>query len=117
MVTHPLAARVKGLMEARDISQTELARRAGCSPKSIAVIIQGKVHRSRLLPAIAPVLGVSVAYLAGETSEAVRPGAAGALTVSEHDLLEKVRTLSAPDRMIVYRLADTLIRTEGRRRK
>lgn len=74
----------------------------------MAMIIQGRVQRSRLLPAVARVLGVSVAYLIGETDEAVRPGAAGALTTAERDLLEKVRALSAADKQIAFRLADSL---------
>jgi len=104
-------------MEALDISQTELARRVGCAPKSIAVILQGRVQRSRLLPAIARVLGVSVAYLAGETRKAVRPGAAGAPTTAERELLERIRSLSVADRQIVFRLADSLARAESAGRK
>lgn len=111
---HPTAGRVQAEMKALGLSHGELARRAGCSGATMTKILQGETQQSRFLPAIARVLGVSVAYLIGETDEAIPASAAGALTTEESAFLNKVRVLSPFDKQVVFRVVDSLTRSPAK---
>lgn len=51
-------ADIKALLERRDLSQAELARRIGASPGSIVLLFKPETVQSRLVPAIHRVLGL-----------------------------------------------------------
>ena len=51
------------------IDQAALAKRVGCTPGAISQIISGTTLRSKFLPDIADVLGVSVRWLRGDDEE------------------------------------------------
>ncbi|WP_421757478.1 helix-turn-helix domain-containing protein [Croceibacterium ferulae] len=109
--------RLKARMALLEISQTELARRVGCSPAAMARVIQGQTQRSRLLPDIARILGTSVEYLIGESNEPSKPHAASvasSLTIEEQHALSNFRALSAPDRQVVVRVVECLARSPER---
>lgn len=60
---------MRSAMEARSLSQTDLAKEIGLSQGAIGQILSGVTTRSRYLPQIARVLGVSVEWLLGETND------------------------------------------------
>lgn len=62
------ADRLRELMAAREISQSELARRVGVSQATIFKLVSGKLYGSRHLHKIARELGTTPAYLTGETN-------------------------------------------------
>ena len=67
---HPkLIERLQALMEQDGLTPAELNRRAGLSRTAVGDIISGQVRSPKLetLEALAEVLGVTVAYLIGET--------------------------------------------------
>ncbi len=78
-------------MNARGLSQSELARRVGLSQSSIYNLVSGKAYGSAHLHRIARELGTTAAYLDGETDDASE-GAAPSPTlasIAEHlDLVE-----------------------------
>ncbi|TZG24892.1 S24 family peptidase [Sphingomonas montanisoli] len=59
--------RLKQAMEDAGLDQPALAAAAGCTQGAISQILLGKTARSRFLPDIAQVLGVSVDWLRGST--------------------------------------------------
>lgn len=61
--------RIRRAMTLKGINQSELARRTGVTQGAIQQILSGKSQSSRTLPSIARELGVSVHWLAGETSD------------------------------------------------
>jgi phage repressor protein C with HTH and peptisase S24 domain len=56
-------------MAQRNLDQSELARRVGCSSAAIQQIVSGKTQNSRFLPVIASKLHVSLPFLLGETDD------------------------------------------------
>ena len=64
-----LIERLRELMIERDLDQSALARRVGCTPGAINQIIKGRTRQSKYLPAIASALGVSYSYLVGDTDD------------------------------------------------
>lgn len=58
-----IASRLEHLLEKYNISQTELATRAGISQPTIWKILAGRSKKSRELPAIARALGVNLNWL------------------------------------------------------
>lgn len=112
-----LVKRLQARMEASKINQTELARRVGCSPASMARLLQGRTQRSRFLPDIARVLRTSVEYLIGETDDALRPSASRATKALTHDetaALSSFRALSSSDKQIVLRVVECLARSSNK---
>ena len=61
--------RIAERMRASGLSQAALAREAGVTQGAINQILTGRVARSRALPDLARVLGVSVPYLLGDTDD------------------------------------------------
>ncbi len=59
------SSRLRKICLQRKISQKRLADEIGCSEAAINKILKGHTKRSRLLPSIAAVLGVSVEWLMG----------------------------------------------------
>src|SRR6218665_2878644 len=64
-----VADRLREAMAAKRLNQEELADEVGCSQGAISQILAGKTHRSRFMPAIARVLGVSVDWLNGDSND------------------------------------------------
>ncbi|WP_084253535.1 helix-turn-helix domain-containing protein [Sphingomonas pituitosa] len=58
--------RVRQAMERAQHDQSSLARAIGVTPGTIHQIMSGKIKRSKFLPEIAEVLGVSLRWLRGE---------------------------------------------------
>lgn len=58
-----LANNIRQLMDAQEIKEHELARRVGISQPAINKILKGKTTKSRYLPDIANVLGVTLEEL------------------------------------------------------
>lgn len=108
------AERIEREMRALGLSQIQLARRVGCSGATMSKILQRETQQSRFLPAIAQVLGVSVAYLVGETKVAIPASGPGALTAEEGAFLNKVRVLSPFDKRAVLRIVDSLTRSPAK---
>ena len=71
MADNVTATRVQQRMDQMGIDQSELARRVGCTPAAINQIVNGKTRQSRYLPKIASRLGVTLAYLMGDTDDPV----------------------------------------------
>src|SRR5258705_8557066 len=61
--------RIREALKLADMDQSELARQIGCTPGAISQILSGQTRRSRFLPEIAIVLGVSINWLLGEGDE------------------------------------------------
>lgn len=100
--------RIKVQMEALNVTQTELARRVGCSQASMGKILQGVTRRSRLLPDIAKVLQTSVEYLTGQIADPARQAAGEILDLAEQDLLMRLRALSQKDRATMQKVTRAL---------
>ena len=68
---HKLGRRIAAMRELRDMTQQELANRAGLTQAAIARIEKARKPRVQLatVVAIAEVLGVSVDYLIGKDPE------------------------------------------------
>jgi transcriptional regulator with XRE-family HTH domain len=64
-----LSARLIERLEAREISQIELARRLGLSQQAINRMVRGKVRTTSHLHRIARELGTTPEYLIGETDD------------------------------------------------
>jgi phage repressor protein C with HTH and peptisase S24 domain len=64
--------RLRWAMDAKQLSQGELARRVGVTAPAIQQIVNGATKRTRVLPEIADVLEVSVAWLKGDSDEMVQ---------------------------------------------
>jgi transcriptional regulator with XRE-family HTH domain len=65
-----IGARIADLLQYRNMSQKELATRAGITEAAVCKYIKGeRVPRAVTVAAIAKALGVSVAELMGETNE------------------------------------------------
>jgi len=69
LMTNSTRERMAELMEQRDLTQSELARRVGCTAGAINQIMTGQTLRSRYMPAIASALGVPYDYLAGNSDD------------------------------------------------
>ena len=69
MTQSALVTRISELMDQRDLDQSTLARRVGCTPGAINQIMKGRTQSSRFLPKIATVLGVPYEFLVGETDD------------------------------------------------
>lgn len=97
-------------MRQHGLDQTELARQAGVRQGTISKILLGRTSNSRHLPRIASIVGVSSAWLLGETDDAEQDAApASDLTHDEAKLLSNWRQLSADDRKALDRIINTMI--------
>jgi transcriptional regulator with XRE-family HTH domain len=56
-------ARIRQKIKEMGITQAELARRVGIAPQNLQDILDGKVKRTKHVPAIASALGVDVTWL------------------------------------------------------
>lgn len=108
-VTDLRRARLKEAMESAGIDQSELARLVGCTPGAVNQILSGLTNRSRFLPDMASVLGVSWRWLAGETDDP-SPNAVleDRLTAQEQRLLEIYRQLPKKDRAALKTLIERM---------
>lgn len=86
--------RIQQLLDERDISQAELARRVKLRHSTINGLIRGQAQGSKHLHKIARELGTSAAYLAGETDD---PGE-GALPAPRADeIAEQLDAVMIPE--------------------
>jgi len=67
------ALRVKTLLAERGYKQADMARVLGVSPSAVHQVLSGKTKNTRLLPKMAQSLGVSEAYLTGQTDDPFFP--------------------------------------------
>jgi transcriptional regulator with XRE-family HTH domain len=95
-----------------DMDQSELARQIGCTPGAISQILSGQTRRSKFLPEIAIVLGVSINWLLGEADEPNPPEwprIPPRITTDEHKLLTIYRRLPKKDqaalKLLIARMA------------
>lgn len=96
LMKHPknLTAKIKALLDARGLSQNELARLAGVHQPRISEWFGGSGGPSLLTALrIARALGVPLEYLADDGQDAPDP----ALSQEEANILEMVRTLGVPE--------------------
>ena len=102
------ADRLGEAMRRRGWDQTILAERVGATQGAISKILVGKTSNSRLMPAIATEIGVSLAWLLGKSDD--ETGQVGDLTINgeERDWLDLLRTLTPEDREAVIRLTRSL---------
>lgn len=97
-------------MRRHGLGQTELASAAGVQQGTISKILLGRTSNSRHLPRIATLLGVSTAWLLGETDDADQDASpAPELTHAEAKMLSAWRQLSAEDRKARDRIINTMI--------
>jgi transcriptional regulator with XRE-family HTH domain len=97
-------------MERAEVSQSELARRVGCTPGAVNQILSGLTSRSRFLPEMASALGVSFRWLAGETDDPLEYApAAPELSHDEERLLEIYRDLPKKDRAALKLLLERMV--------
>jgi transcriptional regulator with XRE-family HTH domain len=108
-VTELRRARIRSAMKEADVDQSELARRVGCTPGAINQILSGLTKRSRFLPEIAIVLGVSVGWLVGDSDDPHPwPGMKPPMTADEGRLLEIYRQLPKKDRAALKTLLERM---------
>lgn len=96
-------------MDELSLSQAELARRVGVKQQTIGQLLTGRSGGSRYLHLIARELGVTPAWLTGETDdpESALPDSP-VLTFDEVSLLDALRELEQKDREAVIRIIRSL---------
>lgn len=102
------AERVQAAMDAKNWDQSELARRVGCTPAAINQLVLGHTRQSRFLPKIAIELGVSLAYLLGETDNPTSDGSDVRLSSEEREWLTHFRKMRTKDRTAALQLVRTI---------
>ena len=109
-----LGQRIRHLRKAKGLTQTELGRRVGLSPRMMAYYeIQGGVPSAKLLSRIADVLGVSLDVLAGRTPPPRRP-AESAEDFRLWRRLKRVAELPVHDQKTILKMIDAM--ADARRR-
>lgn len=98
------SGRLRHLLTAREISQSELARRVGVTQATIYKLLSGETQGSKHLHKIAHELGTTPAYLMGETDDPDSPTPSPDLTSDERELLDAYRALPPKDRAAVLRI-------------
>ncbi len=102
--------RIDALLKERLWSQSELARRTGISQTTINSLIRRGSRSSPHLVNIARELGVTPAYLTGESANRDEEFPADTLSNHERELLKLTRSLQESDRQlvttIIFRLAN-----------
>ncbi|MEA3042996.1 MAG: hypothetical protein QOH47_834 [Sphingomonadales bacterium] len=99
-----IGERIERLLLDRGISQAELARRLKLRQSTINALIRGHSQSSKHLHRIARSLGVSAAYLAGETDDPQGEMPEDQLTSDEARLLSIYRQMPKGDRAALTRL-------------
>jgi transcriptional regulator with XRE-family HTH domain len=105
-------ARLVGLRKAAGLSQAELAKLVGLSPKSIAYWETSSTPpRSDVLPRLAKALGVRVEDVLGDhPTESRRPGPVGKL----QRVFEQASALPRRQQLLVAQFVDTLVQQQRR---
>ena len=110
-----LGQRIRHLRKAKGLTQTELGRRVGISPRMMAYYeIQGGVPSANLLGKLADALCVSLDVLAGRASAPRRPGE----TPEDFRLwrrLKRVAELPVHDQKTILKMIETM--ADATRRK
>jgi len=103
--------RLQERMEAREISQSELARRVGVTQATIYRLVAGKAYGTTHIHKIARELDTSPAYLNGETDYPAADAPTGpALSPSAIELVKCFDRLSARDRTALLTVARAMCR-------
>lgn len=100
--------RLRERLDARELSQAELARRVGVTQQSIAKLVAGRSSGSRFLHRIARELQTTTAYLEGETDDPASDIPDDLLTSDEREWIELLRRLLPKDRDAVMQLTRSL---------
>lgn len=105
-----LGQRILELLDAREMSQAELARRVGMKQPSINALIHKNKTGSRNLHKIAQALGTTTGYLEGETNdpEGSAPGEVP-LDYFQRELLELVAMLTPADKKALMQIVRSMV--------
>lgn len=96
--------RLKERMEARNLSQAELARRVGIAQTSIFKLLSGQSYGSRHLHKIARELGTTPAYLTRETDDPESDQVDEVLSYEDRQDIALLQQLSNQDRGAIRQL-------------
>lgn len=114
-IGHPLASwamvrgeRIQELLDRREMSQSELARRVSLRQSTINELIHGGSRGSSHIHRIARELGTTPAYLMGETDDPEGEPVEDELTSEERRLLEIFRQLPKKDKAALRTLVDRM---------
>lgn len=108
-----LGERIQNLLEARAMSQSELARRVKVRQSTISDLIHGHSSGSKHIHKIARELGTTPAYLAGETNDQTGAATEERLSSEEQRLLEIYRALPKKDRAALKVLLERMAADES----
>ena len=108
MLTVVLGQRIQSLLDERDMSQAELARRVQLRQSTINGLVNGHSSGSKHLHRIARVLGTTAAYLEGETDDPGSDVPDSRFSTEEEAWIEDLRGLVPADRKAVLRLTHSL---------
>ncbi|MGN6270887.1 MAG: helix-turn-helix domain-containing protein [Sphingomonas sp.] len=105
-----LGARILQLLDRREMTQAELARRVGMKQPSINALIHKNKTGSRNLHQIAQALGTTTAFLAGETDdpEAGAPEEVP-LDYFQRELLDLVAMLTPADKKALIQIVRSMV--------
>jgi len=104
-----LVSRLQELMSEYGDDQSSLARKIGCTPAAINQILTGRTQRSRLLPEIADVYDVSLAYLQARSNDrGPHIHTEERMTREDRRLVSLAQRLDRQDRALVMALTERL---------
>jgi transcriptional regulator with XRE-family HTH domain len=103
-----IAERIKGQMEACELTQAALAREVGVSQQSIGRLVSGEAIGSRYLHKIAAALHTTPAYLTGETDDPTSELPDDPYSSDERDLINQLRQLPPAAQAAVRDLVKSL---------
>lgn len=102
-------ARLKEMLDARELSQSELARRVGITQATIYKLLAGEIYGTKHLHRIARELGTTPAYLSGETDDPTADApAAPELDSAERELVDVYRSMTPRDRDLLLNVARSM---------
>jgi transcriptional regulator with XRE-family HTH domain len=107
-----LGERIEERMRALDLSQAELARRAGVPQTTMNSLVRGNARTTPHLIRIARELRTTPGYLMGETQDHSAEFPAECLQAEELKLLALFRRLPPADRETVLQLSKRLLRSD-----
>lgn len=106
-----MGERIQRLLDVREMSQSELARRLGLRQSTINMLIKGGSQGSKHLHRIARELGTTPAYLSGETDdpESELPGMGVLVLDSEtRELLRLLDRMGPGDKRALVQVARSM---------
>lgn len=104
-----IGVRIQERIKALNISQSELARRAGAPQTTINSLIKKPIRSTPYLVRIAAALNTTPAYLTGETDDPQNESPdQSVLDADERDLIESFKHLAPADRRALLQIARTM---------